>query len=168
MDPMPLSFETLVAYLNRAIGQIQDPQHGTAQIPSDPQLRNVLDQVSEMAFISMFTWVYKRLHQSGFLQSHAVLDHELLVRLDGTQYFSSHQIHCAECRHKTHSNGSVSYFHQAILPAIVAPVKSEVLVLAPEFITPQDGQEKQDCEINAAKHWIDFTHQPLGGKPSRC
>jgi hypothetical protein len=26
------------------------------------------------------------------------------------------------------------------------------------FITPQDGQKKQDCEINAAKRWI----QPHG------
>ncbi len=131
---------------------------GITKIPSDPQLRNVLDQVSETAFIDLFNWVYKSLHQNGFLKSYEVLDHELLVTLDGTQYFSSHQIHCAECSHKTHSNGSVSYSHQAILPAIVSPGKSEVLVLAPEFITPQDGQEKQDCEINAAKRWIG-THE---------
>jgi hypothetical protein len=26
--------------------------------------------------------------------------------------------------------------------------------LRPEFITPQDGQLKQDCEINAAKRWL--------------
>lgn len=25
----------------------------------------------------------------------------------------------------------------------------------PEFITPQDGEEKQDCELNAAKRWIE-------------
>jgi hypothetical protein len=29
-----------------------------------------------------------------------------------------------------------------------------VLPLAPEFITPQDGAEKQDCERNAAKRWL--------------
>jgi hypothetical protein len=29
-----------------------------------------------------------------------------------------------------------------------------VLALEPEFIQPQDGQEKQDCERNAAKRWI--------------
>ena len=27
--------------------------------------------------------------------------------------------------------------------------------LAPEFITPQDGHQKQDCETAAAKRWID-------------
>ena len=26
--------------------------------------------------------------------------------------------------------------------------------LRPEFITPQDGAVKQDCEINAAKRWL--------------
>lgn len=26
--------------------------------------------------------------------------------------------------------------------------------LRPEFITPQDGRVKQDCEINAAKRWL--------------
>jgi hypothetical protein len=29
-----------------------------------------------------------------------------------------------------------------------------VVPLRPEFIRPQDGQAKQDCEINAAKRWL--------------
>ncbi len=31
---------------------------------------------------------------------------------------------------------------------------SQVVPLRPEFIRPQDGQVKQDCEINAAKRWL--------------
>jgi hypothetical protein len=30
-----------------------------------------------------------------------------------------------------------------------------VIPLEPEYITPQDGKEKQDCEIEAGKRWID-------------
>jgi len=30
-----------------------------------------------------------------------------------------------------------------------------VLPLLPEFIAPQDGQEKQDCERNASKRWLE-------------
>jgi hypothetical protein len=30
-----------------------------------------------------------------------------------------------------------------------------VLPLMPEFITPQDGAEKQDCERNDAKRWLE-------------
>ena len=37
---------------------------------------------------------------------------------------------------------------------LVAPGHNRVLPLMPEFITPQDGAEKQDCERNAAKRWL--------------
>ncbi|MEZ5672070.1 MAG: hypothetical protein R3E08_06645 [Thiotrichaceae bacterium] len=30
----------------------------------------------------------------------------------------------------------------------------KVIPLFPEFIQPQDGAEKQDCELNAAKRWL--------------
>ncbi len=50
--------------------------------------------------------------------------------------------------------GKVTYFHSAILPAIVHPEKEQVISLAPEFICPQDGHKRQDCEIEAAKRWV--------------
>ncbi len=37
---------------------------------------------------------------------------------------------------------------------IVAPGHAMALPLMPEFIAPQDGAEKQDCERNAAKRWL--------------
>ncbi|MEZ5671720.1 MAG: hypothetical protein R3E08_04785 [Thiotrichaceae bacterium] len=30
----------------------------------------------------------------------------------------------------------------------------KIIPLFPEFIQPQDGAEKQDCELNAAKRWL--------------
>jgi hypothetical protein len=41
-----------------------------------------------------------------------------------------------------------------VTPVIVRPGSNRVIALAPEFITPQDGQEKQDCENAAAKRWL--------------
>ena len=38
--------------------------------------------------------------------------------------------------------------------AIVSPEIKEAIALPPEFITPQDGHEKQDCENAAAKRWL--------------
>ena len=38
--------------------------------------------------------------------------------------------------------------------SIVAPGHTRVLPLPPEFVAPQDGAEKQDCERNAAKRWL--------------
>jgi len=37
---------------------------------------------------------------------------------------------------------------------VVAPGHQQVLPLPPEFIIPQDGAEKQDCERNAVKRWL--------------
>jgi hypothetical protein len=37
---------------------------------------------------------------------------------------------------------------------LVAPGHNRVLPLPPEFITPQDGAEKQDCESRAARRWL--------------
>jgi len=41
---------------------------------------------------------------------------------------------------------------------IVAPGHNMALPLMPEFISPQDGAEKQDCERNAAKRWLSAHH----------
>jgi len=38
---------------------------------------------------------------------------------------------------------------------IVCAGRSEVIALPPEFIMPQDGHDKQDCERVAGKRWID-------------
>lgn len=51
-------------------------------------------------------------------------------------------------------NGTEYYAHTAITPVLVAPGETRVLVLEPEFIQPQDGEEKQDCERNAGKRWL--------------
>ena len=47
-----------------------------------------------------------------------------------------------------------AYYHSAVTPVLVAPGQPEVIALRPEFITPQDGHTKQDCEIAAAKRWL--------------
>ena len=37
---------------------------------------------------------------------------------------------------------------------IVAPGQVQVFALPPAFVRPQDGQAKQDCELNAATRWL--------------
>jgi len=32
--------------------------------------------------------------------------------------------------------------------------RANLIPLAPEFVTPHGGAEKQDCEINAARRWL--------------
>jgi hypothetical protein len=137
---------------------------GIVQIPTMPQIRNILDEIVAEKLFAVFSWVYKALQREGHLQPYEYLG-GLLVTLDGTEYFSSQKIHCKHCCSRTHKNGTVTYFHSAILPVIVAPGQSEVISLAPEYITPQDGHEKQDCEVAAAKRWITNHAQEFTGQP---
>jgi hypothetical protein len=40
-----------------------------------------------------------------------------------------------------------------------------VIALAPEFITPQDGSDQQDCEVAAAKRWVSTHANQFIGQP---
>jgi hypothetical protein len=138
---------------------------GLLHIPTMPQIRNILDQIAVQQLYGVFEWVYQALRREGYLKRYQCLGGHLLVTLDGTQYFSSQTIHCEQCSTRHHKNGSTTYFHSAILPVIVAPGQSQVIALAPEFITPQDGSEKQDCEVAAAKRWVSAHAQQFAGQP---
>ncbi len=52
------------------------------------------------------------------------------------------------------SNGQTNYYHSVITPVIVQADNEHVISLEPEFIMPQDGHAKQDCEIEAGKRWL--------------
>ena len=76
------------------------------------------------------------------------------MALDGTEYFSSHQVHCSGCLEKHHRDGKVTYHHQMLGAAIVCPGRREVIPLMPEPIFRQDGASKNDCERNALKRFL--------------
>ena len=125
---------------------------GVERIPSDPHIRNLLDPIAPKELRAPFWAILTRLSETGFLAEYEY-DGSLLLSLDGTGYFSSRQIHCQNCTVTVHEEATY-YSHTALLPALVRPGKAEVIALEPEFITPQDGAEKQDCERNAAKRWV--------------
>jgi hypothetical protein len=127
---------------------------GMERIPCDNQIRTVLDEVPPQRLFPMFTAVDTALQEAGCLEPIRSLNKQLLIAFDGVEYFSSQKIHCNQCRQQTHRNGTITYSHQAITPTIVALGQHQVIPLIPEFITPQDGHEKQDCETVAAKRWL--------------
>lgn len=127
---------------------------GVERIPSDPQIRNLLDPIAPAYLRPPFWAVLERLEAGGVLADYRSFSGGLLCSLDGTQYFSSTAIHCPQCTVIEQASGT-RYAHTVLLPALVQPGKAEVLVLEPEFIMPQDGAEKQDCERNAARRWVE-------------
>lgn len=127
---------------------------GLTTIPTIEQIRNILDTLPASGLDGVFVSNYQHLEEQGYLRGFEVLDQHLLVALDGTEYYSSHQVSCPCCSVRTSRKGQVTYSHKAILPVIVAPNQSSVISLPPELIHPQDGHDKQDCEQAAAKRWI--------------
>jgi len=138
---------------------------GIEQIPTDNHIRNLLDPIPPSAVSQVFAAVVEALHAGGQLEAYRSINGDLLVAMDGTQYFSSTKIHCSQCSVTEHSNGTITYSHSVVTPVIVAPGNPRVLPLEPEFITPQDGHKKQDCENAAAKRWLGqfgARYRPLG------
>ena len=127
---------------------------GVAQIPSDNQIRNLLDPLPPERLFPLFETGWQILKATGTLTAFQVLHQQYLIALDGTQYFSSRTVHCDACTHTTSATGITTYSHTVLLPMLVAPQQPHAVVLAPEFITPQDGHDKQDCEHAAAKRWL--------------
>ena len=127
---------------------------GAERTPSDNQVRNLLDgQKPEMLF-DVFGYGLRIVQESGQLEDFRGDSGQWLISVDGTQTISSQKIECPSCSRRELTNGETLYSHAAILPVIVKPGESRVLVLEPEFISPQDGHEKQDCERAAFKRWV--------------
>jgi hypothetical protein len=98
--------------------------------------------------------VFSHLQRGKGLESYQYLGGHYLVSVDGTGYFSSPTIHCDQCCVKNHRGGDVTYYHQLLGAVLVHPDHREVIPLAPEPITRQDGEKKNDCERNAAKRLL--------------
>lgn len=124
------------------------------RIPTDTHIRNLLDPVRPTEFASEFTYLLDAMDDSGHLSPWRVLNEHLAFSLDGVYYFSSKKLSCDQCQTRQNNDGETVYLHSAITPVVVAPEHPHVLPYVPEFIVPQDGAEKQDCELNAAKRWV--------------
>jgi len=135
-----------------------------AEIPCDNHIRQSLDPVPPDQLFPLYDEVYQALRQTGLLESFRAVHQTQPIALDGSWYFSSQKIHCAQCCCLEHKSGDKTYYHSALTPVIVAPGQPQAIPLRPEFITPQDGHTKQDCEIAAAKRWLEkngATYSPL-------
>jgi len=127
---------------------------GAERIPSDNQIRNLLDPQDPELLYEVFVKGLKAVEESGQLEKFCSTGGQYLISVDGTQTISSQKLQCPNCTHRELANGETQYAHSAILPVIVKAGERRVLVLEPEFISPQDGHEKQDCERAAIKRWV--------------
>ena len=127
---------------------------GLHSIPSDNWIRTLLDPVPSSKLVPVYRSVFEQLHEQGTIDRFRAFDGNLLVAIDGTWFHSSETIHCRQCNYQEHRDGRTVYYHSAITPVVVKPGSNQVISLEPQFISPQDGAKKQDCENAAGKRWI--------------
>jgi hypothetical protein len=129
--------------------------YGIKRVPSDTQMRTILDNVEPVGIRPVFKDTLRRLERSKELDKFRFLGGSYLVSLDGTGYFVSKKIHCTSCLQKVNKRtGEVTYYHQMMGAVIIHPNRWEVIPLMPEPIMKQDGESKNDCERNAAKRFL--------------
>ena len=151
-DPSLLAFED----------RCQDPNdnnnvrsiYGIQSVPSDTQMRTILDSVDPLLLRPLFGDIFRRLQRGKALEAFVYHEGHYLLSLDGTGYFSSNKIHCSSCLEKHHRGGEITYSHQMLGASLVHPDLKEVIPLAPEPIICQDGNEKNDCKRNATRRWL--------------
>ena len=127
---------------------------GVHRIPSDQQIRNLLDPVAPEYPAPLLLNLVEAVYRGGALEAYRALAGGFLIALDGTQYFASEKISCPNCTMRTHANGTVRHSHTVVTPVLLAPGQEAVFPLPPAFVEPQDGHDKQDCELAASGRWL--------------
>ncbi len=127
---------------------------GMEAIPTDNHIRSMLDPVDPLHLQPAFDDVLSALRQRGGLAPFQRLGGRVPIALDGTEYFCSQKLGCPQCLTRQRANGKTESYHAMLAATVVAPGHAMALPLMPEFIAPQDGAEKQDCERNAARRWL--------------
>jgi len=99
------------------------------RVPSDTQMRAILDQVPPEDLRPSYQDVFRQLQRGKALEPYVYLQGCYLLSLDGTGYFSSQKVHCASCMQKEHADGTVTYYHQMLGAALVTTIRSGLLVM---------------------------------------
>lgn len=146
-EPSLLSFQEQVD--EQAIDQLFGIEH----VPSDSQMREILDGIEVESLNQAFADLFHELQRGGMLKKWEFDRGHYLLSIDGTGYFCSSKIHCNHCLERK-VGGSIQYHHQAVAAVITHPETKEVIPLAVEPIVKQDGFTKNDCERNATSRLL--------------
>ncbi len=128
--------------------------YGIQTVPSDTQMRSILDEIEFRDLNSGFHALHRSAVQAGVFDQYHFFQGRVLVSVDGTGYFSSSAIACPQCCVKKHRNGKEEYYHQLLCASVVHPDHKVVIPLMPEPIMKEDGDNKNDCERNASKRLL--------------
>lgn len=152
------------------------------EVPSDTQMREILDGVPVELLRQVLPELFAKVRRAGWAQDFkstvpSGFHHGdyYSAMLDGSDYFHSTKVPCPGCVQRTDRTGQVHYRHTVVSATLVKAGSHRVLPLDVEEVRNSDGQDKQDCELNAAKRLLSRLRQEhpqlpliLGGDDLYC
>lgn len=135
---------------------------GVQEIPSDTQMREILDGVEPEALRGVLPQLWEKVRRAGWggrftttLPSGQHQGTYYTVALDGSEYFRSTTIQCPHCLRQTDPQGRVHYSHKIVGATVVRAGSHQVLPLDVEEVRNATAKSApQDCELPAGKRLI--------------
>jgi hypothetical protein len=135
---------------------------GVREIPSDTQMREILDGVKPEALRGVLPQLWEKVRRAGWGRRFTTTlpsgEHQgtyYTVALDGSEYFRSTTIQCPHCLRQTDSQGRVHYSHKIVGATVVRAGSHQVLPLDVEEVRNATvASAPQDCELAAGKRLI--------------
>ena len=158
--PSLLQFQRAMAHRRRRCNL--QTIFGVHQIPSDTQMREILDGVEPEAIRGVLPHLWGKVRRAGWgprftttLPSGAHQGTYYTVALDGSEYFRSTKVQCSHCLRQTDPQGRVHYSHKIVGATVVRAGAHQVLPLDVEEVRNATAESApQDCELTAGKRLI--------------
>ena len=90
-------------------------------IPKETQMREIIDSVDSKHLRPVFKELYSRLQRGKHLEPYELFSGIYYFPIDGTQFFSSKEVHCKQCLVKHHKKESPTYSHYVLQGGIAHP-----------------------------------------------
>jgi len=130
---------------------------GVVAIPSDTQMREILDGVPTEPLRRVLPRTFEQMRRVGWTAwfvTEVAGEKVYPVVLDGSEDFHSTQIHCPHCLHQRQANGETHYSHLVVGATVTRAGSHAILPLDAEEVRNSEDQEPQDCELTAAKRVV--------------
>lgn len=140
---------------------------GVHEIPSDTQMREILDGVKPEALRGVLPQLGEKVRRAGwggrFTTTLPSGEHQgtyYTVTLDGSEYFRSTQVQCPHCLRQTDPQGRGHYAPKSVGATVVRAGSHQVLPLDVEEVRNAAAESApQDCELTAGKRLITRVRQ---------
>jgi len=135
---------------------------GVQEIPSDTQMRDMLDGVEVEALRGLLPQLWEKVRRAGwggrFTTTLSSGEHQgpyYTIAVDGREYFRSTQIQCPHCLRQPDRKGRGHYSHLIVGATLVRAGSHQVLPFDVEEVRNATAESPpQECELTAAKRLL--------------